>query len=178
MREIIQFLLLTVIIVAPIRIYLAQPYIVSGSSMDPTFSGGDYLIVDRLSYRLHEPERGDVIIFRFPLETSKFFIKRVIGLPGETVILTEGEVTIRSALGEIALTEPYVAHVGKDDLVISLGERDYFVMGDNREASLDSRAWGPVDRNFIVGRTLLRLFPVSEAAYLPGSTSYAEVPAN
>lgn len=177
-REIVTFALLTLFIVVPIRVYIAQPYIVSGSSMDPTFSGGDYLIVDQISYRLDKISRGDVAIFRYPQNPSKFFIKRIIGLPGETLTIKEGIVSVESTRGEktrFTLSEPYLLHKTFEELVVSLDEDEYFVMGDNRQASFDSRSWGPLNKEFLVGRALVRLFPITKAAYLPGSINYLEV---
>lgn len=139
--EIIRFVFLTLIIVIPIRSYVAQPFIVSGLSMAPTFDDGEYLIIDELSYLFRRPERGEVVVFRYPLDQSKFFIKRVSGLPGETVATNNG---------------PY-----------RLGPDEYFVLGDNREMSLDSRVWGPVSEKLIRGRAFLRLFPFRRLAYLP-----------
>src|SRR3989338_3132721 len=94
--EVAKFVFLALIIVVPVRVYVAQPYIVSGTSMIPTFENGDYLIVDQLSYRLHEPERGDVVVFRYPNDPSKFFIKRIIALPNETLEIESGNITIKN----------------------------------------------------------------------------------
>jgi signal peptidase I len=170
-REIVKIILISVAIVLPIRIFIAQPYIVSGSSMDPTFETRDYIIVDQLSYRFHDPERLDVIILRYPNDPSQFFIKRVIGLPGETVSITQGEVSIITSTSDetITLSEPYIVHEKADTSTTVLGENEFFVMGDNRLASLDSRIWGPLDRDFIVGRALLRLLPVQHMGLYPGN---------
>ncbi|MEK7208705.1 MAG: signal peptidase I [Patescibacteria group bacterium] len=143
--EIIRFVLITLIIVVPIRAYVAQPFIVSGLSMVPSFDNGEYLIVDELSYLLREPRRDEVIIFRYPKDPSKFFIKRIINLPGETVT------------------------IGAETYELKAGE--YFVLGDNRSMSLDSRVWGPVPKNLIKGRAFLRLFPFNRLAYLPAVES-------
>lgn len=173
--ELIRFALITLFIVLPIRIYIAQPFIVSGSSMDPTFENGEYLIVDELSYRLREPERGDVIIFRFPHDTSKFFIKRVIGLPGETVVLEGDGVMIENAEHPdgFPLDEAYVANRTFGTMRTTLALDEYFVMGDNRPASSDSRIWGSLKEDLIIGRAFVRLLPVTRAAVLPGEHRYA-----
>ena len=169
--ETFRFLLIALVIVVPIRIFIAQPFIVSGASMDPTFKDKQYLIVDELSYHLGDPSRGDVAIFKYPKNPKQYFIKRVIGLPGETVLVNgQGQVFIKDADGKIVLTmkEPYVK-LPKDDSVertLKLGE--YFMMGDNRSGSFDSRAWGPVNRDFFVGKAFLRLFPLTEIDVLPG----------
>lgn len=141
--EFIKFTVIAILIVVPIRLWIAQPFIVSGASMEPTFDNGDYLIVDELSYNLlHKPQKGEVIVFRYPLDPSKFFIKRIAGLPGETM-----EINGRK---------------------IILAENEYFVLGDNKSASSDSRIWGPVPENLIVGRTLIRLWPVTKLELMPG----------
>jgi signal peptidase I len=170
--EIAKFALIALVIVVPVRLFIAQPFVVSGASMSPDFETSQYLIVDQLTYHLEEPERGDVIIFRFPLEPSTFFIKRIIGLPGETVTIHEGVVTITTPEDEknILLKEPYIApdNIKRDNGVFTLHTDEYFVMGDNRKASSDSRSWGVLPRHFIVGRAFVRLFPLSEVSLLPG----------
>jgi signal peptidase I len=173
--EVFKFALLAFVIVVPFRIYIAQPFIVSGASMSPTFETGEYLIVDQLSYRFEEPQRGDVVIFKFPNDPSKFFIKRIIGLPGEIVQLANGETTIITPDNktEIVLDEEYLITDKTDDhLSISLSSNEYFVMGDNRSASSDSRVWGPVPRSNIVGKALVRLLPIAEASVYPGAYMY------
>jgi len=172
--EVIKFLILAVIIVVPIRLYVASPFLVSGASMDPTFATGHYLIVDQISYRFSEPKRGEIIIFRYPNDTSKFFIKRIIGLPGETVEIKEGVVTVVAKDGIVASTlqEPYIEFQKYDTLVTTLSDTEYFVMGDNRKASSDSRIWGPLDEEFITGRAFIRLFPIIQVDLFPGKSQY------
>lgn len=172
--EIIKFALLALVIVVPIRAYIASPFLVNGGSMSPTFETGDYLIVDRLSYNFENPSRGDIIIFRYPKDPSQFFIKRVIGLPGETLQIQNGIVTIdgEKAAGAISLTEPYVEFQKYDNLKTSLGDDEYFVLGDNRSASSDSRLWGTLPENLIEGRVLLRLFPINVIDFLPGAYEF------
>lgn len=176
--EVLKLAIITLIIVVPVRTYIAQPFIVSGASMDPTFNNGEYLIVDELSYHFRAPERGEVIIFRFPEEQTKFFIKRVIGLPGETVTVKNSQVAIKTAAGKsITLTEPYLNQDSfQADTNVTLNEHEYFVMGDNRQVSYDSRTWGPVTDDLIAGRALLRLFPPQRAAILPGNLSHYQTP--
>ena len=169
--EVVKFTVIAILIVAPIRIFIAQPFIVSGASMSPTFENGQYLIVDQLSYRLDKPERGDVIIFRFPLEPSKFFIKRIAGLPGETLELKNGELFIETSKGKIIkISESYIEDVNSlnDNLKAELSDDEYFVLGDNRKASSHSRVWGALPSDHIVGRAFIRLFPVTEVGILPG----------
>lgn len=175
LTEIIRFILLALIIVLPIRFYIAQPFIVSGASMDPTFDDGEYLIVDELSYHLREPRRGEVVIFRFPGDPSKFYIKRVIGLPSETLIIQDGRVSIKNNERPegFELNEPYLGNLGGRGLRLeqTLSAGEYFVMGDNRLASSDSRSWGPVKEDQVIGRAWLRLFPLDEITVLPGDYS-------
>ena len=172
LKELITFAIVALVIVIPIRFFIAQPFIVSGESMHPTFETGQYLIVDQLSYRFNEPQRGDVIIFNYPKNPSKFFIKRIIGLPNETVIIEENNVfIINNESGEkILLDEHYVVMEKESNLETVLDDDEYFVMGDNRLASLDSRVWGPLEKDFIVGKAFLRLLPISKASITPGAT--------
>ena len=155
-------------VVIPFRYFVAQPFIVSGASMVPTFNPHEYLIIDRWTYRSETPERGEVIIFKYPLDPSIFFIKRIIGLPGETVRIEGGEVKIVTGDREIALEEPYRNGEMKEDSSFTLAGDEYFVLGDSREASSDSRVWGPVKERYLVGRPAVRLFPFSRAELLPG----------
>jgi len=160
--ETFRFLLIALAIVIPIRIFIAQPFIVSGASMDPTFKDRQYLIVDELSYHIGDPKRGDVAIFKYPKNPKQYFIKRVIGTPGETVVVNaEGKVFIKGKDGNILLTlnEPYVTHPKNGAVERTLKTNEYFMMGDNRAGSFDSRAWGPVDRELIIGKAFVRLFP-------------------
>jgi signal peptidase I len=171
LKEISTFLILAVVIVLPIRMFIAQPFVVEGESMFPTFNTGDYLIVDEISYVFHEPKRGDVIIFRYPGNPSIFYIKRIIGLPGEIVHIDHGKVSVTKADGSsIALSEPYV--VTEDATYTQstpVGTAQYFVLGDNRPKSSDSRAWGLLPKNDIMGRAYLRLLPAKHIGVFPGA---------
>lgn len=169
--EVIKFFIVAAIIVIPIRIFIAQPFLVDGPSMEPTFATGDYLIVDQLSYRLHEPARGDIAILRDPRHPALFLIKRIVGLPGETVSIDHGAVSISSDENPIGhvLDEPYIEYPKTDETMQkTLAGDEYFVMGDNRAESLDSRIIGPIKRSLIIGKAFLRLFPVAKASVLPG----------
>ncbi len=171
LSEIIRFSLIALLIVLPIRIFVAQPFIVSGASMETTFSTGQYLIVDQLTYHLEEPKRGEVIIFRYPKDPSKFFIKRIIGIPGDTISISGRDVSVSNAAHPegVLLEENYILDMKPSAaLTETLGEDEYFVMGDNRDASSDSRAWGVLQRDKIVGRAFLRLFPLSKVDVFPG----------
>lgn len=166
------FAIIAVAVVIPVRVFIAQPFIVSGSSMVPTFENSDYLIVDEISYRLGEPERLDVVIFKYPKDPTKFFIKRIIGLPNETVDIKGDTVTITNKDNKegFAIDQAFVKNPSNDEAMhFELGADEYFVMGDNRDASSDSRYWGPVKKDLLVGRAFLRLLPVSDIDLLPGS---------
>jgi len=139
--ELLRFAVIAALIVLPTRAFVAQPFLVSGNSMFPTFKNNDYLIVDELSFRFRAVERGEIVVFRSQVEPRKHLIKRITGLPGETV---EG---------------------------IMLGANEYFVEGDNARESFDSRYWGALPRENITGRALLRLWPPSGISFLPGATT-------
>lgn len=172
-KEIVSFIVLAAVIVVPIRIFIAQPFIVSGESMYPTFDTGDYLIVDQISYHLHNPNRGDVAVFKYPENPSRFFIKRVIGLPGETVEISGKEVFITDTNGDrFKIDEPYIKLESETNKIEILEDDEYFVMGDNRLNSLDSRSWGPLGEDFIIGRAFIRLLPITKLELLPGSINY------
>ncbi len=171
-REILKVLLISLAIVLPIRYFIAQPFIVSGASMQPNFEDREYLIVDELTYHLRSPERGEPIIFRFPKNPSQFYIKRVIGLPGETVAIVGGKVRIwNSGSPEgFTLDESYLG-TGEissgPELRVELGDMQYFVLGDNRDSSSDSRIWGPLGKELIVGRAFFRVWPVTKFGAIP-----------
>ncbi len=173
--ELLKFVVVAAVIVLPVRLFIAQPFIVSGESMSPTFENGEYLIVDELTYRLDQPKRGDVVIFRYPRNPSEFFIKRIIGLPGETVTIKNGQVEVLTTSGAtLALSEPYVKNLGNGaDATYTVDQSSYFVMGDNRPESSDSRIWGLMPRENLIGRALVRLLPVGQAGLFPGHTTYS-----
>lgn len=178
LKDLFTLAFLIIIVVIPVRLFVVSPFVVDGESMHPTFENFDYLIVDELVYMFKAPARGDVVVFRYPQNPSVFYIKRIIGLPGETVSINKGEVTIKTVTGEKkTLAEPYVvvedASYSKE-YVLAAG--DYFVMGDNRPNSSDSRYWGPLPRKNIIGRVDVRLLPLSEIGLFPGSTRYASTP--
>lgn len=170
------FAFLVLAIVLPIRIFIAKPFIVSGTSMYPTFDTWHYLIIDQVTYRLEEPQRGDVIVFKYPRDPSRFFIKRIIALPGETITLEGTTTIIKNAENPdgFTLDEFYVSadHTKTSSMTVTLSKGEYFVMGDNRRASADSRYWGPLGDSNIVGRAIVRLFPFAQAQTFPGSITF------
>ena len=169
-KEVFKFALVALLIVVPIRVFIAQPFLVNGSSMSPAFETGDYLIIDEISYRFKNPERGDVIVLKYPIDPSKFFIKRIIGLPRETVRIENGKLFIsKNNAEEIEILEDYVLNKSFGNFNLTLSDDEYFVMGDNRTASLDSRSWGPLQENLIRGKAFVRLLPITNIGIFPGS---------
>lgn len=172
-KELIRFILIAVIIVVPIRVFIMQPFVVSGTSMDPTFHDKEYLIADKLTYNLHTYTRGDVVVLKLPSENGKHLIKRLVGLPGDTVTLTpDGKITIKNTDHPEGFTidETYVENHDGYNLTITIPDGKVFVLGDNRPVSYDSRAWGLLDEKKLVGRAYLRLWPLNKISYLPGKT--------
>lgn len=167
------FAIVVILIVVPIRLFIAKPFIVSGTSMYPTFDSWHYLIIDQITYRLDEPKRGDVIVFKYPRNPSRFFIKRIIALPGETITLSGTTTIVKNSDNPEGFTlEEYYVSKEKEkpsNMTVKLGSGEYFVMGDNRQASADSRYWGALDDSNIVGRAVLRLFPFATAETFPGA---------
>ena len=172
--ELVKFALIAIAIVIPIRVFIAQPFIVSGLSMFPTFHNSDYLIVDQISYRFKKPQRGDVVIFKYPKDPSKYFIKRLIGLPNEEVILNGNTVKIKNKEHPdgFILDEPYIKNQSNNMMDVIIHDDEYFMMGDNRSASSDSRVWGVLPKRFITGRALIRLLPIKGIDLFPGKNNY------
>ena len=174
--EVFKVLVISLVIIVPIRHFLIKPFYVKGASMEPNFQDHEYLIINQLGYRLGEPSRGDAVVFRYPFDTRQYFIKRVIGLPGETVTISAGTVTISNAQhpNGVVLLESYLASnvdtVG--EVRVELGLDEYYVLGDNRQSSLDSRAFGPVKRDLIVGETFLRGWPIDRAGIVTNNLQY------
>lgn len=174
--ELVRFALLALAIVVPIRLLVAEPFVVSGSSMVPTFENGNYLIIDKISYKIGDPKRDDIVVFRYPNDHKKFFIKRIIGLPNETVDIEGNNVKITSKLHPegFTLEEPYVKNMAYNIVHFELKADEYFVMGDNRSGSSDSRYWGPVNRELLTGKALIRLLPLKHMGVWPGKYEQSE----
>ncbi|HVU06362.1 MAG TPA: signal peptidase I [Candidatus Paceibacterota bacterium] len=172
-KELLYYALFALVIVVPVRMWVAQPFVVNGDSMDATFANGEYLIVDEISYHFHEPSRGDVLIFRYPQDPSKYFIKRLIGLPGETIVVKSDSVTVMNKENPqgVRLNEPYIHSRTFGNLTETLGPDEYFVMGDNRLVSSDSRVWGPLPKSDLIGRPFVRLLPFSKIGLWPGEAA-------
>jgi signal peptidase I len=159
--EIAKIVIIALIIVVPIRYFLFQPFFVRGQSMEPNFEDGDYLIIDEISYRFRDPQRGEVVVFKYPNDPSQRYIKRIIGLPGETIEIEDGQLIISKDTEEVLDESDYLSSsvFTQGEIQFSLGEDKYFVLGDNRESSSDSRRWGPLPRENIVGKVFLRAWP-------------------
>lgn len=161
--ELVHVVVISLAIIVPVRYFLIQPFYVKGASMEPNFLDHQYLIIDEISYRFNEPQRGEIVVFRYPNDPRQYFIKRIIGLPGERVRVAGGKVWVYNdrypdgqALDEAEYLGGLATGGDRDD---KIGPGEYFLMGDNRPASLDSRVFGPVPRSFIVGKVWVRGWP-------------------
>lgn len=142
-----------------IRTFLVQTFVVQGKSMEPNYFNRDYLLVDKVSYRFSQPKRGQIVVFRNPENRRVDFVKRIIGLPGETIAIKDGKVLINDAeLEERYLSGAKTEAFGETSK-IQLGGAEYFMMGDNRDNSLDSRRIGPIRRADLVGHVFVRVLP-------------------
>jgi len=156
----LEIILLLILIVLPVRFFLFEPFLVRGQSMEPNFHNFDYLIIDKLSYFFREPQRGEVVVFKPPFDDHVYYIKRIIGLPGERIIIEESKITIfnKEHPKGFVLNEDYLQnHYTLGKIEVNLGSNEYFVLGDNREVSYDSRKWGPVKKERIIGRVIFQL---------------------
>jgi signal peptidase I len=165
--DLVKVVCISLAIIIPIRYFLIQPFYVKGASMEPSFYDHEYLIIDEISYRFTQPERGDIVVFKYPKDPSQYFIKRVVGLPGETVEVKDGYVFVYQADDKKILLNEY-DYLATDvktagDKTWVLQDDEYYVLGDNREHSLDSRVFGSVSREFIVGKVWLRGWPINRA---------------
>jgi|GEM_PF-470259 len=173
-REIIETIVLTVIIFVAIR-YSVQTFRVDGESMQPGLNTNEYVLVNKLAYLFHGPSRGDVIVFHYPIDPTQDFIKRVIGLPGDTIKITPNQIYVN---GMLLNEQSYIsAPVNGSPKTVTLQAGDYFVMGDNRPNSFDSRSWGPVPSNYIIGKATVVFWPLSNWEVIPTySNLFASVP--
>lgn len=185
--EVLKVFLWALIIIVPIRVFLFQPFFVQGASMEPNFKDGDYLVVNELGYKqtefkfgdvhffttgsFRELSREDVVVFRYPRDPKQFFIKRIIGLPGEKVKIENGKVTIfneQNPEGILLNEHEYLpaTMLTSSTVITQLDDDEYFVLGDNRQASHDSRAWGPLPKKDVIGKVLIRAWPLSKVEIL------------
>jgi len=174
--EIFKVVVISVAIIVPVRYFLIKPFYVKGASMEPNFYNHEYLIINEISYRFNRPERGDAVVFKYPFDPTQYFIKRIIGLPGETIKISDGKIYI-SVFGqdeEEILEENYLLPAMKTlgEVKATLAEDEYYILGDNRVASLDSRAFGPIKRDHIVGKTFLRGWPLNRIGLVDSDLEY------
>jgi|SRR3989344_2432971 len=167
--EVVKIMIVAAAIVLPVRYFLFQPFIVKGESMVPNFHSGDYLIVNEIFYKISNPKRGDVVVLKYPFDLKQRFIKRIIGLPGETVVVKDGKITISSDGKSVLLDEEkYLSNIKSTDgnVNVNLGADEYFVLGDNRPSSYDSRRWGILPKEDIIGRAMMRIYPFTNMSYI------------
>ena len=157
LREVVETILLTVIIFLVLNLTTGR-FQVRGSSMEPTLHDGQYLVIGKVMYWIHPPERGDVIVFRPPQNPAEDYIKRIVGLPGEQVEIRDGAVWVDGT----PLEEPYVTSLGPYSSTWTLGDGEYFVLGDNRTNSSDSHTWGTLPEENVVGKAWLCYWPPEE----------------
>lgn len=184
--DIVETVVVALSIFLVIYLFFMQPHQVSGQSMEPNFHDGEYVLTDKVSYQTGEPQRGDVVVFHAPERsgcpegTGCDFIKRILGLPGDTIAVRDNVFWVNGS----PLSEPYISeeiltkpgNYTEGGREISLGQNEYFVVGDNRPFSSDSRVWGPIGKEEIVGRAFFRYFPVDRMGIIP-RTSYQLQPA-
>ncbi len=176
--EVLKVVLISLAIIIPVRYFLIQPFYVRGASMEPNFHDYEYLIIDEISYRFNEVERGEVIVFRYPKHPQEYFIKRVIAVPGETVKIKNGLVYVYNQenprgfiLDENYLPNNTKTH-GLEGKEVELKEDEYFVLGDNRDSSKDSRSFGAVNKSFIIGKVWIRGWPLDKAEIFKYNINY------
>lgn len=182
--DIIETVVIALSIFLIVYLFIMQPHQVNGASMYPSYEDGEYLLTDKISYKMHNPQRGDVVVFRAPEAaqcpegTGCDFIKRIIGLPGDQISIKDEQIYVNNTL----VTETYLpdgtptragAYTSNGPVVVPVN--DYFVLGDNRNHSSDSRTWGPVPKENIVGKVFFRYWP-PEVIGLVQHATYAGLP--
>lgn len=171
--DIIETVVVALALFVLVYLFAAQPHQVRGASMVPNFQNGEYILTDKITYRFREPKRGDVVIFRAPKNQELDYIKRIIGLPGERIRIEKGVLYV----DDKRLDEPYLPqgalYAGtflQEGQNIPIPESEYFVLGDNRNHSSDSREWGPIQKKDIIGRAFLRYWPINQIGLIPRPT--------
>lgn len=174
--EVFKVVVISLVIIVPIRYYVIKPFYVKGASMEPNFHDHEYLIIDEISYRFNQPERGEIVVFKDPLQSGQYLIKRIIALPNERVTIKNGLITVYTADDKsgILLQEPYLEPGTKTNgtVEVVLSPDEYLVLGDNRTHSLDSRIFGPIKRQAIIGRVWWRGWPLDKMGVLTQPVEY------
>ncbi len=170
--DIAKMVVISLAIIIPVRYFIIQPFYVQGASMEPNFHQSEYLMVDEISYRFSPPKRGDVIVFRYPLDPQEYYIKRILGLPGDTISFKDGSVYITDANGLTQkVVEDYLpsftSTIALSETPVKLSADEYYVLGDNRNGSKDSRSFGPVKKSFFIGRVFFRGWPLDSIGIIP-----------
>ena len=174
--EVVKVVAISLAIILPVRYYLIQAFYVKGASMEPNFHDREYLIVDEITYRFREPQRGEIVVFRYPIHPQEYFIKRIIALPGESVKIQDGHIFVYNDDNKngMELKEKYIPEgiktYSRDESTIKLGDDEYFVLGDNRNFSKDSRSFGPIDKSFLIGKVLFRGWPLDKVTLFNKTT--------
>ncbi|MDQ3008533.1 MAG: signal peptidase I [bacterium] len=175
--DIVETVVIALSIFLVVYLFFMQPHQVNGQSMVPNFQTGEYVLTDKVSYKIGDPNRGDVVVFHAPESaqcpqgTGCDFIKRVLGLPGETVSVSNNKIVVNGTpLAEEYIPADFETLPGNfiKNRTVTLGPNEYFVAGDNRPHSSDSRSWGPIDKSAIVGKAFMRYWPFDQAGLLPG----------
>lgn len=177
--EFIKVVIVSLLIILPIRYFVIQPFYVKGASMEPNFHDHEYLIIDEISYKFKDPQRGEILVFRYPLNPKEYFIKRLIALPNESVEIIDGDIYIFNddnpdgfILDESLYLSSNIKTYNMEEGLVELDEDEYFVLGDNRHASMDSRSFGPVNKSFVVGKVMLRAWPFDNFTYFKNLEYY------
>lgn len=180
--EFLKIFITAAAIILPIRLFLVQPFYVKGASMEPNFYENEYLIIDKITPIFRQYQRGEVIVFRYPKSDNRFLIKRVIGLPGESIDIRNQQIRITNKQypnGLILDEETYNPRELRDVPVsFTLTNNEFFVLGDNRPVSLDSESFGPITKDQIVGRVFFRGLPISRVTLIKSPAYSNEIPAN
>ena len=171
LQEMFQTVLISLVIYFIVTIFFVQPHRVRGESMVPNFADSELLLTEKVTYRLYKPARGDVIVFKAPGPRNADFIKRIIGLPGENVKIEGGVISINNQ----KLLEPYETQQTQSSINVTLGDNQYFVLGDNRGSSSDSRVFGPIAKDSIRGRAWLVYFPILKTSKSQGARIVSRV---
>lgn len=162
--ELIKVVVISLAIIIPVRYFLIQPFYVKGASMEPNFYDHEYLIINEISYRFEEPQRGDIVVFKYPRDPKQYFIKRIVALPGERIEISNNQIRVHNKEkpeGVILNESMYLDSSARTwgEMSVLLGPEEYFVLGDNRSSSVDSRQFGSLKKEFIIGKTWLRGWP-------------------